>query len=88
MVTKKLFPSVDVIFNHKHKVDGQKAVEVDVSCLVYSYRSNFSLQFSSFVKIFIPSLALALEYNGEYHYKFVPVYHVTQRMLTLYSLLG
>ncbi len=24
--------------------------------------------------VFIPALSLALEYNGEYHYKFVPVY--------------
>ncbi len=26
------------------------------------------------VDVFVPSLSLALEYNGEYHYKFVPMY--------------
>ncbi len=25
--------------------------------------------------IFIPSLSLAFEYNGEYHYKLVPIHH-------------
>ncbi len=28
------------------------------------------------VDVFVPNLALAFEYNGEYHYKFVPLYHL------------
>ncbi len=33
--------------------------------------------------VFIPSLSLALEYNGEYHYQFVPVYlELTQYICT------
>ncbi len=27
------------------------------------------------VDVFVPSLSIALEYNGEYHYQFVPLYH-------------
>ncbi len=28
------------------------------------------------VDIFVPSLSLAFEYNGEYHYKFVSMYQI------------
>jgi len=33
--------------------------------------------------IFIPSLSLAFEYNGEYHYKFVPIHHVKINLQTV-----
>jgi len=48
------------------------------------YRTEFNYKYSNYPKslgkyieldIFIPELSLAFEYNGEQHYKFVPIYN-------------
>jgi len=43
-----------------------------------SFKNKINVEFD----VFIPSLSMAFEYNGEYHYKFVPIYgskNISQR---------
>ncbi len=39
------------------------------------------------VDVFVPSHSLALEYNGEYHYQFVGMYHLEIHLFTHVSII-
>ncbi len=72
---QQLFPvGTEMLFNHNYSshrdaVGKSTTLNFDVSSCHPSSIHRF--------KIFIPTLSLAFEYNGEYHYHYVPMYLVT-----------
>ncbi len=71
----KIFCDVPVLMNYTCSLGKNKKVEVDVSILGKLITW----------KICIPSFSLAFEYNGEYHYTFIPVYQYRNFMKCTYT---
>ncbi len=67
-----MFIDAKVEFNYRYQVRSgiTTSIEFDVSSIQGCCLSP---------KIFLPDLSVAVEYNGEYHYKAVPVYLVNVR---------